>query len=151
MTLAAEMAGSMHCYRWLRLIAHDPSTFPPAAIASRRRGWLVYAFTADTGRLPCELDLARVRQYAEAGMSFTTAAPLLGCSRRTLLNRMKDTPAVRAAWDRGLAQAVARVAEKLAARIDAGDLRAITFFLARKGGFAAPRREAAAETPPQDW
>lgn len=83
-------------------------------------------------------------------MSFTAAAPLLGCSRRTLLNRMKDTPAVRAAWDQGLARAVARVAAKLQERIDAGDMRAIAFFLARKGGFAAPRQETAAETPPQD-
>lgn len=28
------------------LVARAPSTFPSAAIASRRRGWVVYAFTA---------------------------------------------------------------------------------------------------------
>ena len=91
------------------------------------------------GRLPCEFDLQQVRQYAALGLSVATAAPLLGCSRRTLLSRLKDTPAIRQAWDQGLAEAVARCAAKLAERVAAGDMRAISYFLSRKGGFAAPR------------
>lgn len=87
------------------------------------------------GRLPCELDLVRIRECAEAGMSYATAAPLLGVSRRTLINRINDMPAVRQAWNQGLAWAIGRTAEKLQERINAGDLKAITYFLSRKGGF----------------
>lgn len=46
---------------------------------------------------------------------------------------------MRQAWDQGLAEAVARCAAKLAERVAAGDMRAISYFLSRKGGFAAPR------------
>lgn len=87
------------------------------------------------GRIPCELDLAKVREYAEMGLSYATAAPLLGCSRRTLINRINDTPAVRLAWNQGLAWAVGRAAEKLQERVAAGELRAIKYFLSRKGGW----------------
>jgi hypothetical protein len=107
------------------LRAQRAKAAPPNIVTPPHRG----------GRLPCELDLTKVRECAEAGMSYTTAAPLLGCSRRTLINRINDMPAVRMAWQQGLAWAVARAAEKLQERIDAGDLKAITYFLSRKGGF----------------
>ena len=108
-----------------RLLAGRAEAAAPNIVTPPHRG----------GRLPCELDLTKVRECAEAGMSYATAAPLLGVSRRTLISRVNDTPAVREAWNRGLAWAVARAAEKLQERINAGDLRAITYFLSRKGGF----------------
>lgn len=57
-------------------------------------------------------------------------------SRRTLYERMKESPKLREAMDVGVSQAVDKAAEKLQELIEAGNLGAVIYYLRAKGGWS---------------
>lgn len=87
-------------------------------------------------RCPLTFDLKKVEQYAGLGMSQENIARALGCSERTIRNRLKDDAAFAEAYARGLAKREVKVASMLAQRCNDGDVSAIKFWLQSCAGWS---------------
>lgn len=82
-----------------------------------------------SGPKPCEFDLAKVERLAGLGLTQEKIALALGCSKRTVSNRLSDNAEFAQAYMRGRASREVIVADKLADRCDEGDVSAIKFYL----------------------
>ena len=74
-------------------------------------------------------DPAKVERLAGLGLSQEKIALALGCSDKTIRNRLADDSEFSAAYTRGRASREVLVADKLADRCDEGDVGAIKFYL----------------------
>ena len=74
-------------------------------------------------------DPVKVEHLAGLGLSQEKIALALGCSERTVLNRLSDDAEFAAAYTRGRASREVLVADKLADRCNEGDVSAIKFYL----------------------
>jgi hypothetical protein len=91
------------------------------------------------GRPPAVIDLCRVRDLAALGLSADQITDRLGISRRTLFNHMAADPAIRAAMDEGLSEAIEFAARTLFDMAREKNLGALIFWLKTKGGFNVPK------------
>jgi hypothetical protein len=85
--------------------------------------------TKKAGRPKAYVDLKRVHDLAAQGMSVNFIAARIGVSERALWQRMEHEPAVREAFDSGIAQAVDEASGLIIERIRAGDVACAQFFL----------------------
>lgn len=81
--------------------------------------------------------IERVRQLAGSGLNVAQIAAMTGMSSRSMYNKIKEYPEMRAAIDEGRNKACAMVVNRLFAKCMEGDYSSIQFFL----------RNVA----PQDW
>lgn len=81
---------------------------------------------------------AQIKRLASLGLTQEDIADFLEISERTLRNRFTTDPKLVAAFAKGRANGRANAAGKLRKLMDAGDFRAISFFLARRGGWTVP-------------
>ena len=73
--------------------------------------------------------MAKVERLAGLGLTQEKIALALGCSERTILNRLSDNAEFAQAYTRGRASREVLVADKLADRCNDGDVSAIKFYL----------------------
>lgn len=84
---------------------------------------------AKAKRCPLEFDYAQVEYLAGLGLSQEKIALKLGCSERTITNRLNQDANFAAAYARGKVSREVLVASKLQERIEDGDTTAIKFYL----------------------
>lgn len=88
-----------------------------------------------TKRSPIAFDYDKVERLAGLGLSQEKIAIALGCSTRTINNRLNDDAAFSDAYARGRASREVIVADKLAENCDNGDTSAIKFYLQAVAGW----------------
>lgn len=93
------------------------------------------AAVAEASRSPIVFDYAKVERLAGLGLSREKIAVSLGCSERTIYNRIRDDADFAAAFARGRAAREVVVADKLAENCDKGDTSAIKFYLQAVAGW----------------
>jgi hypothetical protein len=81
------------------------------------------------GRPKSYIDLQRVHDLAEQGMSVNFIAARIGVSERALWNRMETDSAVRSAFDSGIAKAVDVASGLVMEKIKSGDHFCAMWFL----------------------
>jgi hypothetical protein len=81
------------------------------------------------GRPRAYVDLKRVEELAAQGMSVNFICSMVGISERAMWARMESDPAIREAYDRGIAQAVNEASGLIIQKIRAGDAQCAMFFL----------------------
>ena len=100
----------------------SPKAIKPKAKAANR--------PVKAQRAPLKFDYKQVEHLAGLGLSQEKIAIALGCSERTIANRLNKDSDFAAAYARGKVQREQLVASKLQERIDDGDTSAIKFYLA---------------------
>ena len=86
-------------------------------------------------RNPIVFDYNKVERLAGLGLSQAKIAIALGCSDRTISNRLNDDTEFANAYARGRASREVIVADKLAENCDNGDTSAIKFYLQAVAGW----------------
>ena len=86
-------------------------------------------------RNPIVFDYDKVERLAGLGLSQAKIAIALGCSDRTISNRLNDDTEFANAYARGRASREVIVADKLAENCDNGDTSAIKFYLQAVAGW----------------
>lgn len=84
---------------------------------------------AKAKRSPLEFDYDKVEYFAGLGLTQEKIALALGCSERTVSNRLNQDAKFAAAYARGKVSREQLVASKLQERIEDGDTNAIKFYL----------------------
>jgi hypothetical protein len=87
------------------------------------------------GRPKAYIDLQRVHDLAAQGLSINHLAAMIGISERALWSRMESDPAVRTAFDTGIAKAVYEASGLVIEKIRAGDVFCAMWFLKNRGGW----------------
>lgn len=82
-----------------------------------------------------KIDVRQVEELAEKGLVRREIAAALGVSERTLYDRQKESAEIAGAYERGRARGVSFVSYKLWELIEAGNLRAIMFYLKCRAGW----------------
>jgi acyl CoA:acetate/3-ketoacid CoA transferase alpha subunit len=90
-----------------------------------------------------QIDYAEVARLAKMGLAADTIADHIGVDRRTLAHHMNRHPALKAAYNAGVADLAVLAAGKLREMVERGDLGAVIFTLRTKGGFTVPKQELA--------
>lgn len=96
----------------------------------------ITAAVAEAQKGPLVFDYAKVERLAGLGLSREKIAIALGCSERTIYNRIREDADFAAAFARGRAAREVIVADKLAENCDKGDTSAIKFYLQAVAGWA---------------
>lgn len=86
-------------------------------------------------RSPIIFDYSEVERLAGLGISQAKIALALGCSERTINNRLNNDDEFAAAYARGRAMREVEVADKLAENCNNGDTSAIKFWLQSVAGW----------------
>ena len=97
-----------------------------------------HAAVRHTGRPIANIDPERVRYLASQTFSVRDIAGCLGLSRRTIFNRMKTDPNLRAAYQLGISEAILTAAEVIMNAIETGDVKTARFFLRVRAGWVDP-------------
>lgn len=86
-----------------------------------------------------DADLQIIEEYA-GELTAEQLADLLGISRTTLFNRINDTDDVSVRYKRGRAEQIKKIASRLTARANAGDITAMIFYLKTQAGWKETSR-----------
>ena len=86
-------------------------------------------------RHPIEFDYNKVEHLAGLGLSRESIATALGCSVRTVFNRLNQDPEFAAAFEKGRAISEVVVASKLMEKCNEGNISAIKFYLNSVAGW----------------
>jgi hypothetical protein len=90
------------------------------------------------GRPVANIDQDQVRRLAGLQLSVRQIAGCIGVSRRTMFNRMKTDPNLRAAYQLGISEAILKAAEIIMGAIEAGDVKAAKYFLRTRAEWVDP-------------
>jgi hypothetical protein len=88
-----------------------------------------------TGRPIANIDPDQVRKLAGLQLSVREIAGCIGVSRRTMFNRMRTDPILRAAYQLGISEAILRAAEVIMNSIENGDVKTAKYFLKMRAGW----------------
>ena len=91
-----------------------------------------------TGRPITKIDPEQVRILAGRMLSVRDVAGCLGLSRRTIFNRLKSDPSLRAAYRLGISEAILKAADVIMNAIETGDVKTAKFFLRVRAGWVDP-------------
>lgn len=80
-----------------------------------------------------EVDIAELERLARVGLSQSQIADWFGFSERTLRNRFQSDPDLVAAYKKGKAEGVGKVADTLFQQAMGGNITAMIFYLKTQG------------------
>ena len=86
-------------------------------------------------RHPIEFDYNKVEHLAGLGLSRESIATALGCSVRTVFNRLNQDPEFAAAFEKGRISREVFIANKLMEKCNDGNISAIKFYLTSVAGW----------------
>lgn len=98
------------------------------------------------GRPPIVIDAAQLEKLAARWLTREAAADIIGCTRQTLYNRMREDPSLEAAWHRGRAMLQANTMDWLIEAARKGSVRAQMFLAERVVGLDGKANDVDAAT-----
>jgi hypothetical protein len=102
--------------------------------------------TKRMGRPPVAVDPAQLEKLAARWLTKEAAADILGISRRTLFDKLKDDPALEAAWLRGRSMLQANTMDWLINSAQSGSVRAQMFLAERVVGLDGKSKDSESVT-----